>query len=158
MISRSGSKLLISKAKKAKAGWPFRHPALVPVESVSRILWFFKFPQRTGSHFSNPPEGEFRFRVATSPMRLQPGSVSLTRDGRITRSPCSALHHPWFVIPFGCPKGGGLLPRLFTLTQLAPGGIFSVTLSVNPDLRRDCPQLSRGGLSCGVRTFLPQTS
>ena len=64
-------------------------------------------------------------------MRLQPGSVPLARDGRITRSPCSALHHPWFVIPFGCPKGGGLLPRLFTLTRLAPGGIFSVTLSVN---------------------------
>jgi len=63
-------------------------------------------------------------------MRLQPGGAPLARSGRITRTPCSALHHPWFVIPFGYPKGGGLLPRLFTLTQLALGGIFSVTLSV----------------------------
>jgi len=82
----------------------------------------------------------------------------LTHDGRITHSPCSALHHPWFVIPLGYPKSGGLLPRLFTLTPLAQGGIFSVTLSVNSDLHRSCPQLSQGGLSCGVRTFLPQTS
>src|SRR4051812_10155534 len=34
------------------------------------------------------------------------------------------------------------------------GGIFSVTLSVNPDLRRDRPRVLRGMLPYGVRTFL----
>ena len=33
------------KTEKAKAEWPLRHPALVPVEPVSRILWFIEFPQ-----------------------------------------------------------------------------------------------------------------
>src|SRR5438874_12480634 len=40
------------------------------------------------------------------------------------------------------------------------GGVFSVTLSVNPDLDRGCPRLLRGMLPYGVRTFLwriPQT-
>src|SRR6266480_2692760 len=35
------------------------------------------------------------------------------------------------------------------------GGVFSVTLSVNPDLGRDCPRVLRGMLPYGVRTFLP---
>src|SRR3979409_1449074 len=34
------------------------------------------------------------------------------------------------------------------------GGVFSVTLSVNPDLRRGCPRVLRGMLPYGVRTFL----
>src|SRR5438309_8993850 len=34
------------------------------------------------------------------------------------------------------------------------GGVFSVTLSVNPDLGRSCPRILRGMLPYGVRTFL----
>ena len=34
------------------------------------------------------------------------------------------------------------------------GGVFSVTLSVNPDLGRGCPRILRGMLPYGVRTFL----
>ena len=36
------------------------------------------------------------------------------------------------------------------------GGVFSVTLSVNPDFGRDCPRILRGVLPYGVRTFLQQ--
>ena len=52
---------------------------------------------------------------------------------------------------------GELLPRLFTLAWRffqRTGGVFSVTLSVNPDLGRGCPRLLRGMLPYGVRTFL----
>jgi len=49
-------------------------------------------------------------------MRLQPGDVPLTRDGRITRLPCSALHPPGFVPPPVARRKGGLLPHRFTLT------------------------------------------
>src|ERR1051326_9160365 len=57
---------------------------------------------------------------------------------------------------------GELLPRHFTLTcfreqQLLfqrTGGVFSATLSVNPDLDRGCPRILRGMLPYGVRTFL----
>src|SRR5438477_13051631 len=34
------------------------------------------------------------------------------------------------------------------------GGVFSVTLSVNPGLRLGCPRVLRGMLPYGVRTFL----
>src|SRR5256886_16121783 len=34
------------------------------------------------------------------------------------------------------------------------GGLFSVTLSVNPDFRRGRPRVLRGMLPYGVRTFL----
>src|SRR3954470_24120997 len=36
------------------------------------------------------------------------------------------------------------------------GGVFSVTLSVNPDLGRGCPRVLRGMLPYGVRTFLSE--
>ena len=55
--------------------------------------------------------------------------------------PCTA----WGLsCPGGCPPGGGLLPRLFTLAARpvrAPrGGIFSVTLSINRDFRPGSPR------------------
>src|SRR5262245_21911290 len=65
-----------------------------------------------------------------------------------------------------CFASGELLPRLFTLaclrsgklsaspTSQRTGGVFSVTLSVNPDFHRDCPRILRGMLPYGVRTFL----
>jgi len=36
------------------------------------------------------------------------------------------------------------------------GGVFSVTLSVNLDLRLGCPRVLRGMLPYGVRTFLSE--
>src|ERR1051325_5051670 len=36
------------------------------------------------------------------------------------------------------------------------GGVFSVTLSVNPNLRRSRPRVLRGMLPYGVRTFLSE--
>ena len=61
-----------------------------------------------------------------------------------------------FSCPPACAGGGGLLPRLFTLTAgLSPGGgLFSVTLSVGPGFRPCLPRVLRGMLPCGVRTFL----
>jgi len=61
-----------------------------------------------------------------------------------------------FSCPLACARGGGLLPRLFTLTRrLAPvGGLFSVTLSVGRGFRAGLPRVLRGMLPCGVRTFL----
>jgi len=65
---------------------------------------------------------------------------------------------------FSCPlayaRGGGLLPRLFTLAdRLAPGGgLFSVTLSVGWGFRSNLPRVLRGMLPCGVRTFLSPPS
>jgi hypothetical protein len=56
--------------------------------------------------------------------------------------PCTA----WGLsCPGSCPPGGGLLPRLFTLTarpERAPrGGLFSVTLSIDRNFRPDPPRL-----------------
>jgi len=58
-----------------------------------------------------------------------------SRPGRrpgVSVWPCTA----WGLsCPAGCPAGGGLLPRLFTLTatpvRARHGGIFSVTLSID---------------------------
>ena len=61
---------------------------------------------------------------------------------------------------FSCPvtrvTGGGLLPRLFTLTDTLArnGGLFSVTLSVNRSFRLGFPRVLHGMLPYGVRTFL----
>ena len=61
-----------------------------------------------------------------------------------------------FSCPRTCARGGGLLPRLFTLaTRLAPGGgLFSLTLSVGTGFRPYPPRVLRGMLPSGVRTFL----
>jgi len=92
-------------------------------------------------------------------MRLQPGDVPLARDGRITRLPCSALHPPGFVPPPVTRHRGGLLPHRFTLTPHhrsdAGRSVFCDTfrrLGVTPEP----PPVARGGVSCGVRTFLPR--
>ncbi len=61
-------------------------------------------------------------------------------------------------------SGGGLLPRLFTLTGLSPGGLFSVALSVRqvftwPSrvyLHPLAPIQLRGPALYGVRTFLSE--
>ena len=63
---------------------------------------------------------------------------------------------------FPCPEprgsSGGLLPRLFTLTPLAQGGLLSVALSVGTPFgvaSRVYPKGLRGIALCSVRTFLP---
>ena len=62
--------------------------------------------------------------------------------------------------PAGYPTGGGLLPRLFTLTLLrrsqAGRYVFCDTFR-QPRLASGLPPVSQGGSSCGVRTFLPFT-
>ena len=73
--------------------------------------------------------------------------------------PCTA----WGLsCPGGHPPGGGLLPRLFTLTatpeRARHGGLFSVTLSIDRDFRPDPLRLFRSMLPCGVRTFLSRRS
>ena len=73
--------------------------------------------------------------------------------------PCTA----WGLsCPGSHPPGGGLLPRLFTLTatpvRARHGGLFSVTLSIDRDFRPGPPRLFRGMLPCGVRTFLSRRS
>src|SRR5271170_3492655 len=55
--------------------------------------------------------------------------------------PCTA----WGLsCPGGCPPGGGLLPRLFTLAttpvRARRGGLFSVTLSIDRNFRPDPPR------------------
>jgi hypothetical protein len=42
--------------------------------------------------------------------------------------------------------------------EAPPGGLFSVTLSVAPSLRRKRPRLLRGLLPGGVRTFLSRAN
>jgi len=92
-------------------------------------------------------------------VRLQPGDVLLAQNGRITRLPCSALHPPGFVPPPVTRHRGGLLPHRFTLTPHhrsdAGRSVFCDTFrrfGVTPEP----PPVARGGVSCGVRTFLPQ--
>jgi len=70
-----------------------------------------------------------------------------------------------FSCPLGYPRGGGLLPRLFTLTRgqsllrrLSSGGLFSVTLSVARDFHPGLPRVLRGMPPYGVRTFLRDCS
>ena len=62
--------------------------------------------------------------------------------------------------PAGCPAGGGLLPRLFTLTlrgQSHAGRYFFCDTFRQPRLASRLPPVSQGGPSFGVRTFLPPT-
>ncbi len=67
-----------------------------------------------------------------------------SRPGRrpgVSVWPCTA----WGLsCPAGCPAGGGLLPRLFTLTatplRARHGGLFSVTLSIDRNFRPGPPR------------------
>src|SRR6266446_2075198 len=73
---------------------------------------------------------------------------------------CFVLHRMGFFVPRELLRERWALTspfhpclRLFQRT----GGVFSVTLSVNPDFRRGCPRFLRGMLPYGVRTFLQRT-
>ncbi len=103
----------------------------------------------------------------TREVRLIPGNgFAEAKRVRHRAPPVLSCTTRGFSCPAGCPAGGGLLPRLFTLTReqnlgLAPaaasGGLFSVTLSVTGPFRNPPPHVLCGVLSVGVRTFLWQT-
>lgn len=68
---------------------------------------------------------------------------------------CSVLHRMGFVVPPSSrSERWALTPPFHPCRPLPAGGLFSVTLSVTPDLSA-APTLARGMLPCGVRTFLP---
>jgi len=84
-----------------------------------------------------------------------PETPGFLRDGQAAQFPVMSCTSWGFSCPAAYAPGGELLPRRFTLTRLAPGGLFSVTLSVTVHFHGRCPRVLRGMLPCGVRTFLP---
>ncbi len=122
--------------------------------AVSRILFLRGFPRIRRSFLSRRSRGAPRFRG----MRLLPGSCPAFARPARRRLPVMSCTTWGFSCPGTCAPGGGLLPRLFTLTPLGlaakQGGLFSVTLSVAPDFRPTPPRILRGMLPGGVRTFL----
>jgi hypothetical protein len=101
---------------------------------------------------SRSPRSAFAFRGATNTR----GVSRLTREsGQAARSSVLSCTTWGFSCPRDCSRGGGLLPRLFTLApRQARGGLFSVTLSVGGDFRSRLPRILRGMSPYGVRTFL----
>jgi hypothetical protein len=87
-----------------------------------------------------------------------PEAAGLRRRDRRPGLPVMSCTAWGLSCPGTCAPGGGLLPRLFTLTRdcLAEtvGGLFSVTLSIAPDFGPAPPRVLRGMLPVGVRTFL----
>ena len=119
--------------------------------AVSRILFLHGFPWIRRSFLSRRSRGESRLRG----MRLLPGSCPAFARPARRRLPVMSCTTWGFSCPRDCSRGGGLLPRRFTLAlPLAKGGLFSVTLSVAPDFRPALPRILRGMLPGGVRTFL----
>ena len=102
----------------------------------------------------SPCGGRQPLRAATNTRRVPPLA---RRSGQATRSSPVLSCTTWgFSCPLACAWGGGLLPRLFTLTDTLSryGGLFSVTLSVNRSFRLGFPRVLHGMMPYGVRTFL----
>ena len=84
-------------------------------------------------------------RLATRVRPIPGTGRDCSRPGRrpgVPVWPCTA----WGLsCPGGCPPGGGLLPRLFTLAatpvRARHGGLFSVTLSINRSFRPGPPRV-----------------
>ena len=97
--------------------------------------------------------------VPQSGMRLLPGNGPPKRDGPDAQRSlfCLALHGV-FRAPPVARRAVGFYPAFSPLPEIrrSTGGLFSVTLSVNGDLRLRPPRVLRGVLSGGVRTFLWQ--
>ena len=79
-------------------------------------------------------------------------------NGQAAQLPVLSCTAWGFSCPVACAPGGELLPRLFTLTGVAPGGLFSVTLSVTAGFRPRPPRILHGMLPYGVRTFLQRVA
>jgi hypothetical protein len=94
-------------------------------------------------------------------LRLLPGGSRLSPAAR-RHAPCSVLHRRRFFVPRTLRLGRWALTPPFhpypKTHKAPPGGIFSVTLSVAPGLRRKRPRLLRGLLPGGVRTFLSRAN
>src|ERR1700678_1453369 len=93
---------------------------------------------------SRPPRGVLHKRHACDryPRRAPRFPSRPGRRPGVSVWPCTA----WGLsCPVGCPAGGGLLPRLFTLTatpvRARHGGLFSVTLSIDRNFRPGPPRL-----------------
>jgi len=89
----------------------------------------------------SPPRGVLRRACDRYPRRAPEFPPRPGRRPGVSVWPCTA----WGLsCPGGCPPGGGLLPRLFTLTVVPGrahrGGLFSVTLSIGRSFRADPPR------------------
>src|SRR5208282_6782202 len=97
--------------------------------------------RRTGDGHSSsggflPPDGASQRARDRYPRRAPDFRPRPGRRPGVSVWPCTA----WGLsCPGGCPPGGGLLPRLFTLAptpeRARRGGLFSVTLSIDRRLR-----------------------
>jgi len=90
---------------------------------------------------SLPPRGVSRRACDRYPRRAPEFPPRPGRRPGVSVWPCTA----WGLsCPGGCPPGGGLLPRLFTLTatpvRARHGGLFSVTLSIDRNFRPGPPR------------------
>ena len=82
--------------------------------AVSRILFLRGFPRIRRSFLSRRSRGESRSRG----MRLLPGSCPACARPARRQLPVMSCTTWGFSCPGTCAPGGGLLPRLFTLTPL----------------------------------------
>lgn len=108
---------------------------------------------------SLPAGGAFQRACDRYPRRAPDFHPRPGRRPGVSVWPCTA----WGLsCPGSYPPGGGLLPRLFTLAatpmQARRGGFISLTLSIGQRFRANPPQLFRGMLPYGVRTFLSRRS
>ena len=90
----------------------------------------------------SPPRGVFRRACDRYPRRAPEFPPRPGRRPGVSVWPCTA----WGLsCPGGCPPGGGLLPRLFTLAATPVrahcGGLFSVTLSIDRNFRPGPPRV-----------------
>jgi len=127
-------------------------------------------PSVWGRRCRRPPGSlpvlEKRAAPPVTPPGRRPGGCPPVPGRRLRPVHCLTLLLMRFAIPRRCRRGGGLLPRLFTLTPSAgplkrppppcweglfgrlsgpaiPGGILSVALSVNPPVEADPPGITR---------------
>ena len=117
----------------------------------------------SGGHFSSEACAP-RVTTRCEPnhvLRLLPGSFRLSPVAR-RHAPCSVLHRRRFFVPRHLRAGRWAFTPPFhpypKTHEAPPGGLFSVTLSVVPGLRRKRPRLFRGLLPGGVRTFLSRAN
>ena len=131
----------------AKKSGASRFPEKRPIwTAVSRILSARVATSRMTIYLTPPVKAASR---SCDQCDYYPGA-----NGQATQLPVLSCTAWGFSCPGACAPGGELLPRRFTLTGVAPGGLFSVTLSVAASFRQRPPHILCGMLPWGVRTFL----